>query len=476
MSYTLNRFYSVLACDEKGGISKENKMPWHIREDLLFFQQLTRGHIVIMGRFTYEDIPEQYRPLPERVNIIVTSSEAEIHPNIIKACTIKDALAKAHDINKTRKENNEAEKKVFVAGGVRIFNDSHNLFSYLCDGIYVTHIQGDFECTKFIDLTFINRCTQQELLPLTKNETNELHHRTLYKFNSKYQKAQEEPYLKLLRKIYNKGAKRGDRTGVGTISIFGATMKFDISQSIPIFTTKKVLYDKVIGELLWFVSGSTDVEDLQKKNIRFWDANSSRDFLDKRGLKHYREGDLGPVYGFQWRHWGANYENCDEDYTNKGIDQLANVISTLKNDPNSRRIIISAWNVGMIDQMALPPCHILCQFYVRDEEYLDCQLYQRSGDMFLGVPFNVTSYSVLTYMIAKLTNLKPGKFIHVLGDAHIYLNHLDAVEAQLARTPLPFPTLKLKRDHYDHIDQFTDEDFILENYHFWPFIRAEMAV
>ena len=288
----------------------------------------------------------------------------------------------------------------------------------------------------------------------------------------------EDQYLNLLRKILKEGIEKPDRTGVGTYSLFGEKMEFDISKSIPILTTKKVFWKKVLIELLWFVSGKTDVDTLQKQGVRFWDANSSREFLDKRGLTHLREGDLGPIYGFNWRHFGAVYKNCDTDYTGQGIDQLKTIIDMLKNDPFSRRIILTSWNPSIIDQMALPPCHHTFQLNVVEingEKYLDCMLIQRSGDLFLGIPFNIASYSFLTYMLAHLTGMKPRKFIHIIGDAHVYKNHIDAVKKQLERESKEFPTLKFSRDIKD-IDDFQVDDFIVENYNSHPYISAIMAI
>lgn len=227
------------------------------------------------------------------------------------------------------------------------------------------------------------------------------------------------------------GKKRSDRTGVGTVSIFGAQMRFSLRNNIfPLLTTKRVFWRAVAEELLWFIKGSTNAKELQDKNIHIWDGNSTREFLDKMGFADREEGDLGPVYGFQWRHFGAEYKTCHDDYTGKGIDQLNEVIERIKKNPNDRRIIMSAWNVVDIPKMALPPCHCFVQFYVADGE-LSCQLYQRSADMGLGVPFNIASYALLTYMIAHVTGLKPGDFVHTIGDAHVYLNHIEPLKFQV---------------------------------------------
>ncbi|XP_072048052.1 thymidylate synthase-like [Amphiura filiformis] len=284
----------------------------------------------------------------------------------------------------------------------------------------------------------------------------------------------EYRYLELIQHIIDHGQVKGDRTGTGTKSIFGAQCRYSLRGQFPLLTTKRVFWRGVAEELLWFIQGCTSGKKLAEKNVRIWDANGSRDFLDKRGLSHYEEGDLGPVYGFQWRHFGAEYKDMHTDYTGQGVDQLAQVIERIKTNPDCRRIIMSAWNPPDLPKMALPPCHAFVQFYVTNGE-LSCQLYQRSGDMGLGVPFNIASYSLLTYMIAEITGLKPGDFVHTIGDAHAYLNHIDPLKEQLKRTPKPFPTLKFKRK-VENIDDFKFEDFILEDYKPHPKITMEMAV
>lgn len=262
--------------------------------------------------------------------------------------------------------------------------------------------------------------------------------------------------------------------GVGTISIFGAQMRFSLRNQFPLLTTKRVFWRGVAEELLWFIQGSTDAKVLQAKNIKIWDGNSTREFLDAHGFHEHEVGDLGPVYGFQWRHFGAEYKSCNDDYTKQGIDQLKDVIQRIKSNPNDRRIIMTAWNPIDIPKMALPPCHCLVQFYVADGE-LSCQLYQRSADMGLGVPFNIASYALLTYMIAHVTNLKPGDFVHTFGDAHVYLNHVEPLKEQLQRTPRPFPQLRFKRQVTD-IDDFRFEDFEIVGYDPYPTIKMDMAV
>jgi thymidylate synthase len=251
-----------------------------------------------------------------------------------------------------------------------------------------------------------------------------------------------------------------------------------------------VFYKGVLEELLWFIKGSTNANELKEKGkfdknliqkiklifkgIKIWDGNSSREFLDKQGFFDREVGDLGPVYGFQWRHFGAKYIDMNTDYSNQGIDQLKEVIQKLKTNPDDRRIIMSAWNPMDIPNMALPPCHCFVQFYVSNSE-LSCMLYQRSGDVGLGVPFNIASYSLLTYMIAHVCDLKLGEFVHTIGDAHVYSNHIEGLEEQLKRTPKPFPTINIKRK-VSKIDDFKFDDFELKDYNPDPAIKLDMAV
>lgn len=284
----------------------------------------------------------------------------------------------------------------------------------------------------------------------------------------------EHGYLSLVEYILQQGTGKGDRTGTGVISVFGTQARYSLRDQFPLLTTKRVFWKGILEELLWFIKGSTNAKELSQKGVRIWDANGSRDFLDKNGFTDREEGDLGPVYGFQWRHFGAEYNDMHTDYSGQGVDQLQKVIDTIKSNPEDRRIIMCAWNPKDLPRMALPPCHALCQFYVSDGE-LSCQLYQRSGDMGLGVPFNIASYALLTYMIAHITGLKPGDFVHTIGDAHIYTNHIEPLKEQILREPRPFPKLKIKRK-VEQINDFSAEDFEIYDYDPHPSIKMQMAV
>ena len=261
-------------------------------------------------------------------------------------------------------------------------------------------------------------------------------------------------YLNLLEHILNDGVQKGDRTGTGTLSVFGHQMRFDLSEGFPLLTTKKLHMKSIIYELLWFLKGDTNVRYLQEHGVRIWN-----EWADENG-------ELGPVYGHQWRSW--------PDYDGGVIDQIEYVLNQIRTNPNSRRMIVSAWNVAEVNKMALPPCHTLFQFYVVNGK-LSLQLYQRSADTFLGVPFNIASYALLCMMIAQVTGLEPGEFIHTTGDTHLYLNHLEQARLQLTREPRPLPTMKLNPDVKSLFD-FKYEDYVLENYDPWPHIKADVSV
>lgn len=294
----------------------------------------------------------------------------------------------------------------------------------------------------------------------------------------------ERQYQALVQSVLDSGEKRADRTGHGTLAIFAPRpMKFDLSHgSLPLLTTKRVFFRGVAEELLWFIKGSTDANQLGERGVHIWDGNGSEAFLRKRGLP-YRAGDLGPVYGFQWRHFDAPYTSADADYTGQGVDQLAQVVELIKSNPTDRRIILSAWNPAQNDQMALPPCHVLAQFFVSGADAsggggrggLSCQMYQRSADLGLGVPFNIASYALLTHMLAHVTGLHARELTIVLGDAHVYLDHIEPLKQQLVRDPYPFPTLRFARP-VESIDGFVYDDFQVENYKTWPKIEMKMAV
>ena len=487
------KFNIVVSLNNHNLIGENDDLLIHSKKDLRNFQNITtegdHKNIVIMGYNTWLSIPETKRPLKNRLNIILSRNHSIVENNDTKLCR---SLDQAFDYCK------ELKGVIFVIGGSQIFNEClkqeyyKNLYR-----IYITRFDDNYHprnTTHSFPIQLFNNMKCVE----TSDEIHEICNRPhidnqpksflqeylsetytksiVFTFNI-YQNINtinesEYQYLNLLKKVLDEGLEIQSRNSK-VLSIFGEKMVFDLNESFPLLTTKRVGYKTVLRELLWFINGYTSNKLLNDKNVHIWDSNSSREFLDSRNLD-YDEGDLGPVYGFQWRHFGADYENCNSDYTNKGIDQLKYIIEQIKNDPNSRRIIMSAWNPVDLDKMALPPCHVMCQFNVDTiNNRLDCQLYQRSGDMFLGVPFNIASYAFLTCIIAKITEYKPGKLIHILGDTHIYESHIEAVRTQIKRIPYKFPTLTISEELND-IDNINEDYFKLENYNFHDKISAPM--
>ena len=286
---------------------------------------------------------------------------------------------------------------------------------------------------------------------------------------------EENQYLSLIRDILECGYMEEGRNG-NALTVFGSAMHFSLENNkIPLMTTKRLAWKTCLRELLWFVKGSTDNKLLKEKNVHIWDANASREFLDSRKLYNLQEDDLGPVYGHQWRFFNAPYTSCNDDYTGKGVDQLDYIIKSLKdpNTRNSRRLVMSAWNPCQIDEMALPPCHVLCQFNVIDGNKLSCSLYQRSGDIGLGVPFNIASYSFLSHLIAKHCDLIATDFYYYLGNCHIYDDHIESLRIQLKREPFEFPTLTIS-DKLENINDYSEDMFVISDYKFHENIKMEM--
>jgi len=474
----------VAAASSNFGIGRKGDLPWRIREDMAYFKKITsdvvisdhgitiptsspaskstiastsaatgtattnmnavtatKMNAVIMGRKTYESIPRKFRPLDNRLNVILTKNDnigdcidlKTNANNILIANSFEEALKIL-----SSSEYSDIIHDIFVIGGGTVYAEA--LLSPYCSKIYLTEVMSEFSdvdtffpsisASKFIltrrshihkDSNHSYRFIEYSRIPqdVSYDFTNEYisHTTNHYDTTINYEEVQ---YLDLIRNIITNGVHRGDRTGTGTLSKFGVQMRFSLrNNTFPLLTTKKVFWRGVAEELLWFVRGSTNGNLLSDKNIHIWDGNGSREFLDSRGLHHREVGDLGPVYGFQWRHFGAEYVDMHTDYTGQGVDQLIDCINKLKKTPEDRRIIMSAWNPSDLDKMALPPCHMFCQFYVANGE-LSCLMYQRSADMGLGVPFNIASYSLLTAMMAQVCGLKCGDFVHSIGDAHVY--------------------------------------------------------
>jgi len=494
----MRRFSVIVATTPNGGIGFQGKLPWHLPEDMVRFKQVTlasaekstdRMNAVIMGRKTWDSIPEKFRPLKGRINVVLTSAAADptstspYPEDVLRASSVANAIEQLS----SRKDIAE----IFVIGGQVAYKEALQMQG--CSYIFMTRIAKQFECDAFFPalddgqfkIGFVSATQSHQSIPydfvtyerLDSESTvspKELSPAVAAAGGTGEFSHEEYQYLNAIQEIIKKGISMDDRTGVGTRSLFGMMMRFDLKRTFPLLTTKRVFWRGVLEELLWFVKGDTNAKHLTDKGVKIWEANGSREFLDKRGLSHREEGDLGPVYGFQWRHFGAKYVDMHTDYTGQGVDQLAECIRKIKEDPTDRRILLSAWNPADLGLMALPPCHMFCQFYVANGE-LSCLMYQRSCDMGLGVPFNIASYSLLTCMVAQVCGLKPGEFVHTMGNAHVYQNHVEPLMTQLERTPRPFPVLRVNPDVKD-IDGFQASDFELIGYNPHGKIAMDMAV
>ncbi|EFN56442.1 hypothetical protein CHLNCDRAFT_30873 [Chlorella variabilis] len=496
----------VVAATKQWGIGKGGSLPWSLPGDMKYFRELTsrtadpaKQNVVIMGRKTWESIPAKFRPLAGRINVVLTRGAVAGDENASAPGNATAALAeasKAEGVHISSSLDSALEmlsgpefdsrvESVFVIGGGQVYKEC--MESPLLSAIHLTLVEGEAAEAANCD-TFMPPVDESRFRLWSASAPRSVGG-TRYSFLC-YTRAgqeglpalpptvasrhEEHQYLEMIEDVMANGVFRGDRTGTGTYSKFGATMRFNLRHSFPLLTTKRVFWRGVAEELLWFVSGCTNARVLMDKGIHIWDGNGSREYLDSIGLSHREEMDLGPVYGFQWRHFGAEYTDMHADYGGKGVDQLAELIHKIKTNPNDRRLVLSAWNPAALTDMALPPCHMFCQFYVADGE-LSCQMYQRSCDLGLGVPFNIASYSLLTCMVAQVCGLRPGDFVHVLGDAHVYANHVGPLRDQLKNAPRHFPRLLINPAKTD-IDSFVFDDFQLEGYQPHKAIKMQMAV
>lgn len=439
----------IVAVDSNNGIGKDGTIPWHHSEDMKLFKKLTQNSVLIVGRKTYETLPSTIINDPHRQLIIVSSLGGENY-----ASSLEQAIELA------------GSKRVFVIGGSQLYTHAMKMLTF--DVLYITRIDKDFDCDTFFTIDTFN----YQLVNTTHFE------QVVSSWVETYVPRNDElEYLNLMMRVKTYGERRIDRTGTGTLSSFGHQLKFSLrNNTMPLLTSKRTFWRGIAEELLWFIKGDTNSLHLQEKGIHIWDLNTTRNFLDNKGL-HHHEGSIGPGYGFQWRHWNATYETMYSDYTNKGIDQLDNIIKKINENPTDRRLVMSAWNPEHIEQMALPPCHILCQFYVNVETHeLSLHMYQRSADLFLGVPFNIASYALLCHMVASCCGLTAKELTMSFGDTHVYLNHLEQVSEQCSRhrQTRPFPILNILNKK-DNISDYQFSDFKLENYNPLPGIKAPMS-
>lgn len=468
-------------------------LPWSYKPDLRFFSVVTTSDnissdcdVVIMGNKTFKSLPKE---LPNRIHFVLTKEKIETSEekknNIFYFNDVKTAIDTAFYNYKG---------KVSVIGGLNIIYETLQL-NYNNVVIYHSIIPDEFvhqTTTQTVSFDTSKILSQykpdyplQTMISNMFPTCNVIVH--TYK-HSEYQ------YLDMIRYVLANGTLKQNRTETDAISCNGYKMEFNLEMGFPITTTKSVNFENIKKEFLWFLNGDTDSKTLEKQGVNIWTKNSDIDFHTQRlqsivtsnpldnELKqtlttflNYPEGDIGPMYHHQWRHWGANYITCKTEYKNQGIDQIKKLIRQIKSDPYSRRHIVSSWNVNDLDKMVLNPCHTLFQFSVDNQKHLTCMLYQRSGDIGLGIPYNIASYALLTHIIANICELIPSKLIIFIADAHIYANHLTELQTQLTREPKPLPTLVLKKQFVD-IDDITTQDIDLINYNSHPFIKMKMAV
>ncbi len=439
----------IFAVDRKNSFCSDDRvsLPWgRVDEDMAHFKAVTTSYpnnAVIMGKRTFESLG--HKPLKDRFNIVVSKTLLNTPPypkNVSIVSSLNDAIDEAKELQCPN---------IFIIGGISLIDEA--LQRNDISNIYITVINVLCEYGVSYNYKLPSSFRMWE-----ERHTNDCSYYTYRR------KTGEEEYINLVKDVLNNGESRDDRTGVGTIGLFGKHFTMDISNSFPLLTSKRVWWKGVLEELLFFISGATDTKILEDKGVNIWKGNTSREFLDKRGLHNLNEGEYGKSYGYQWRKFGDK------------IDQLQNLIDSIKNDPFSRRHYMTAWNPLELDNIPLPACHLSCQFYVSsDNKKLSCQVYMRSCDVFLGLPFNIASYACLTYMICHLTNLQPHTLSFCLGDTHIYKNHIQQCEEMIKRNLRDFPKMLIKRK-VENIDDFKAEDFEIVGYNPHPTIKAEMAV
>ena len=459
---TITLIASIVYKNGSFGLGKEGDLLYKIPDDLKFFKNLTQGNTVIMGYKTWLSLPLKNRPLKNRKNIVLTRNHLHESSDDVIFATFKEF-----------KKSICPDTHYFLMGGAEIYSLFLQDSEVFPDELIINHIKPDITC--HIDTTLNPDLFGAYEISGFSEEIpyDNLKYRYIY-FKKRISKEHpEKKYLNLIKEITDTGKPRIDRTSVGTISLFGKMVRFDIEHSIPLMTSKRVSFKNILEELLWFCRGETDSNILREKGVNIWNGNSSREFLDSRNLTHYKEGECGPIYGHQWRRFG-------ERENETGIDQLEYVENLLQNNPYSRRIVLSAWNPKDLDKMALLPCHIQVQWYVEargSKKFLNCMFTMRSSDFALAGCYNIVSYSILTYILAKRNNMYPGEIVYSAGDCHIYNNHLDAINEQMKRNFRPFPCLKLNQSiKHKKWEEIEDSDFELIGYFPNTSIRMKMAV
>lgn len=435
---------------------------FNLRDDLQHLSCLTKQslsknsklscNVVIMGRVTYYSIPNDNRPLKDRINLVLTRDSSLLKDYCLPSNYKKIKPGKLYFVSYDSfwKMYNKCTPNVFVLGGREIYN----YFMERCQKLYITHITLHNKLQQTDLVTITPPSSYFKLIGWSKKYsfTNEKDYYRILIYTKSHKQSEESVYLDLMSKVMSTGTTKCDRTNVGTVSNFGNSFELDVSSgTLPLLTTKTVSFKNIVEELLWFCRGETDNKILQKKGVHIWDHNTSREFLDSQGLHDYPEGILGPGYGFQWRHFGAEYK-FDSKEVSGGVDQLEEIIKLLKTDPFSRRIVLSAWNPPDFPKTALVPCHLLLQFYVEvinGKKHLSLLFFMRSNDLFLALNYNVVSYTVLLHIISLKVDMIPKKIVYMSGDAHIYSNHIAQTEELLTRQPRSFPKLIINPDVKD---------------------------
>lgn len=460
-----HKFIAIVACSKNFGIGLNNSIPWNIKEDRSFFCETTTNNVVIMGLKTFESLPNK-SPLKNRINVVLSNKyEIKKESEELYFCNYDNLTYVLEDFS--------SDKKIFVIGGEKIYK----LFENNYEEIFLTYIDKSYTCDVFFP-KISNEYSIQEYSKKHWSDTESCNYRFIKYLKDKTEVCDSE-YLSLATKVLDQSKEiRVDRTGTGTYSIFGQQISFDISKFIPILSTKRVPWKSCIEELLWFMRGDTDANILKNKGVNIWNLNSTKEFQSKVGLGHLEEGDCGANYSFQWRYCGQEYKTCKSIYEkNTKYDQINNIINQLKNDPFSRRIFMSAWNPFDLDKTVLPPCHVSVQFYVDNNYNLSCHMYQRSCDIFLGLPWNILSYSILTYILARKCNMKPDRLIISFGDTHIYSNHVEQMKTQLERSYLSPSILEIKDNVKEkNIEEIDINDFDIIGYFPHKAIQGDMSV
>lgn len=442
----------IVAVDQNYGIGYENKLPWSCKEELQIFKNKTMNNAIIVGSNTFNNLP-----LLKDRDIFILSRRIS-YPNTKNSYTI------LHDISSAKEFT---DKKIIIAGGAQLYNYVLSDPKYV-DTIHMSIMKKEYQCDTWFDKNLL-----YDFVITEEKDYEEFTHYVLQRTNSG-----ERQYLNLLNNIIKNGVEREGRNGK-TRSIFTEHFKFDLREGFPLLSTKKMFIRGIIEEFLFFLRGETDSNILSQKKVRIWEGNTTKEFIKNRGLK-YAEGIMGPMYGYQWRKFGQEYLTNDDGYpidnvNNQGIDQLANVIELIKNDPHSRRILMTSYNPSQAEEGVLYPCHsITIQFYV-DKDYLDMFCFNRSQDTFLGVPYNIASSSLLLILVAQLTNKTPRFFNMSMGDTHLYEDHICCAREQIERIPYKFPNIKIKNiKDISEIKFLTETDFTLEKYVSYPTIKAKM--